>query len=945
MPANLKTQILNSVEEQLRDLQPGLEKQVEIAAILAELRRLQQLLALRNDNSLNQLLENGQNGVIDQVIEIQSGAKGLLNFGKVLVDLYALQQTLGTKIQTWLNAKTITLTEKEKLEAILLGIITRTRQLLNYRPDVGAIMDDLTAIKSLRGGPADVVSFHDFHVLQMAFKSVWLHAFDESLKGLAKDLYEETVHVYDSAGLTLPPLDAIQDISQLQQFLKTVKSTISQSSFGDAPAEVLQVFPGAAAVWNLLSSIQGFIVYGAALVVLNPDSSEKEKERHKRIGLEVLASPDGPSGRLSRLLFEINRALNEPYAFDVFAPDSYNFGLMITYRQKWEPGEYQAGDLTATIPLAPGESRKFSKKRVVKKTRAEKEIEKSMSSRSLQASEISRAESEIMQKATTATNFKLTAHGAFNIGIGTIDSTSEFGINQDQQSALSKKEFHEATVKAAEEYRLERSLEVDTTAIVETEETISGEISNPNNEITVTYLFYELQRRYKIREFLYRVRPVILVAQDVPAPHHINESWLIQYQWIIGRVLLDDSLRPALDYLTSGFAGDEVAIEVIKANWEMQATLVKSLEGQVKSQLMMRDALREALVLTAQEKSLREASEMPLGMKILTLGSVPDPEEKAAEMMEANRKAAETRLQYVEQAVADAQNKLKQATSSFEQATKEYAAAIQNQHARHVAIDQLRVHVKQNILYYMQAIWDHEPPDQRFFRLYNKRMICPEPQPGCNPIIIDEDIPPRGDGGGKSLSIGISGCPPGTIGGRKHDLIEVADLDNPLGYKGNYIIFPLKDECYLTTYMLTTFVDNYLGVRDPDGSDDFDAEDFDRRWKAAANDQQERDKLRKELIKYITAVRRSTDEIIIPTGQLFIEALPGSHPLLEDFKLLHRFEDVRKVKAEVRHAELENLRLASRLSAGQTKTALLEDPDIEKKIVVEGNASVVVNPK
>ena len=34
-------------------------------------------------------------------------------------------------------------------------------------------------------------------------------------------------------------------------------------------------------------------------------------------------------------------------------------------------------------------------------------------------------------------------------------------------------------------------------------------------------------------------------------------------------------------------------------------------------------------------------------------------------------------------------------------------------------IDRLRVHVKENILYYMQAIWRQEPPDQRFFRLYN----------------------------------------------------------------------------------------------------------------------------------------------------------------------------------------------------------------------------------
>jgi hypothetical protein len=44
---------------------------------------------------------------------------------------------------------------------------------------------------------------------------------------------------------------------------------------------------------------------------------------------------------------------------------------------------------------------------------------------------------------------------------------------------------------------------------------------------------------------------------------------------------------------------------------------------------------------------------------------------------------------------------------------------------------------------------------------------------------------------------------------------------------------------------------------------------------------------------------------------------------------------------------LENLRLAARLVGGQDKAELLEDPDVEKKVVVEngnGNVPVVVNP-
>ena len=67
------------------------------------------------------------------------------------------------------------------------------------------------------------------------------------------------------------------------------------------------------------------------------------------------ADPLGGSSRLTELLTKLDKMLSEPYAFDVFAKDSINFGIMVTYRQTWEPENYQVGDLVSTIPLAPKE--------------------------------------------------------------------------------------------------------------------------------------------------------------------------------------------------------------------------------------------------------------------------------------------------------------------------------------------------------------------------------------------------------------------------------------------------------------------------------------------------------------------------------------------------------------------------------------------------------------
>ena len=44
--------------------------------------------------------------------------------------------------------------------------------------------------------------------------------------------------------------------------------------------------------------------------------------------------------------------LAAPYRFTIFAPNTVNFGLLVTYRQAWRPITYQVGRLVKTIPLA-----------------------------------------------------------------------------------------------------------------------------------------------------------------------------------------------------------------------------------------------------------------------------------------------------------------------------------------------------------------------------------------------------------------------------------------------------------------------------------------------------------------------------------------------------------------------------------------------------------------
>ena len=58
---------------------------------------------------------------------------------------------------------------------------------------------------------------------------------------------------------------------------------------------------------------------------------------------------------------------------------SLNFGLLNTYRQKWEPVAYQVGNLVKSIPLAPKQERKYSLKTVFNRKRTEEEARKNSS--------------------------------------------------------------------------------------------------------------------------------------------------------------------------------------------------------------------------------------------------------------------------------------------------------------------------------------------------------------------------------------------------------------------------------------------------------------------------------------------------------------------------------------------------------------------------------------
>src|SRR5262249_10180749 len=195
------------------------------------------------------------------------------------------------------------------------------------------------------------------------------------------------------------------------------------------------------------------------------------------------------------------------------------------------------------------------------------------------------------------------------------DNTTWITRDADASSQETKREFHEAVLKAAQEFKDERKLEVETKTTSEEETTDSVELTNPNDELTVTYLFYELQRRYRVSEHIHRLTPVVLVAMEVPNPNREEiDKVLLAHSWIINRVLLDDRYRPALDYLCTRVVGDEMALQHLQSNLaQIQASvaILQQMERDLQATLSAREAALQA-AMEARGIAVREQDQQGL---------------------------------------------------------------------------------------------------------------------------------------------------------------------------------------------------------------------------------------------------------------------------------------------------------------------------------------------
>ena len=267
---------------------------------------------------------------------------------------------------------------------------------------------------ALHSGPADAPSLHDFHHLQIAFEYVWQELFDEGVVQTGKELYTDLVELgVDPNEYLGGPLE-----NMVKQFSTSLSSALnaamgtSDVASSEPDLSVIEVFDISPKQWTALHQDQRTRLIDLANLIEdraddpftivpepdppNPFNKNSDHPSYFRPGNEAWLTWKRENIRMLRRQGEgiinyvdhkleepesfdqfhqnlraLDRAIKEPYRFSIYAANeserSVNFGVVATYRQKWEPVSYQVGELVKTVPLAPKEIRRFTKKVAVRR--------------------------------------------------------------------------------------------------------------------------------------------------------------------------------------------------------------------------------------------------------------------------------------------------------------------------------------------------------------------------------------------------------------------------------------------------------------------------------------------------------------------------------------------------------------------------------------------------
>ncbi len=430
--------------------------------------------------------------------------------------------------------------------------------------DLKEFTDDLSKVKlfanpeELATRPLDNVAFYDF-----AFHNYLFNPEDGfSLLNLSKQAIEFITELENQNGLSHEESNLIAHILEL--FENAVYKEIARKYSGITVDQLGGVFRE---IYFYAASRRIIIIINASKDIENAGGDDNDisaifrKSTANALDWEANLTSERFGDILSNgiegdaMLFSLGHLYvpveftNNQYKFDIFPVNSINIGLRLLYRQEWKPLGSQPGEIVRTIPLGPGQKDRVTIKIVRRQKRTSTLETQTESETTTESTDSAKDSSEIVNEAKETSNWNETLEiGGSFLGISA-DSTTTFGGSSEQQSKNTASHLSETMRKTSSKLRRQTKVVVSTESEVSFEQENYSEIINPNNEIAITYEYHKLQQQYEVFTYLAEVQSVIYVAEEVPAPLEVNEDWVRKHDWILAKVLKDESHRATLNEL------------------------------------------------------------------------------------------------------------------------------------------------------------------------------------------------------------------------------------------------------------------------------------------------------------------------------------------------------------------------------------------------------------
>jgi hypothetical protein len=413
--------------------------------------------------------------------------------------------------------------------------------------------------------------------------------------------------------------------------------------------------------------------------------------------------------------------------FEVFPPGSVNLGVRLVYRQEWRLLGAQPGEIVRTIPLGPGQTERVTTK-IVRRLKRTNNLETTISMETqTETSESTKDSSEIVTEAMKAWDVSHSHEANVTVGVFGAKGSTTIGFKDEDRSKETSSSLSEAMRKTSEKIRRDTKVTVSTESEQTFETEQFSEIKNPNNEIAITFEYHKLQHQYEVFTHLAELQMVVFVAEDLPTSEQLcssayMEKLVRENDWIIAKVLKDESYRDTLSELSQH---DELS--------ELDANVDRDTAGKI-------DAMQDTA--TAEFAKFYPGAGGQGGL------SIPDI-------------YAEPQRIYQEELRAKVERRRENLVWKRK-------------------LERLFTHLRQYLLFYYQAIWAHEQPEQRLLRYKKEGRRVPVEWRG--PVAFFQQS-------GAHPETNLPGFSPT---GREAELWDLIDLTGPLGYIGNYTVFALK---------------------------------------------------------------------------------------------------------------------------------------------------------